>query len=477
MAGLSTVQRSMRGAVGVLATLSALGGDFAYAADEGLPDRAGLMAALRADRFVELDTELVRIEDAVEAHKLPERNLDYAFHSFANSDPTLEPHLDAWIAASPRSFAAYFARGRYLLHLADLAKDSAMGAEVPSDWRTMIQELRARAARDIGTALELEPSLTWAYSDLAGIADDRGDRISVERLYQQGLAQFPDSGVIEAISFRAMDTSTPAGMRSLFSMVDDLLAKHGDDPNFLYLRGYKDSLLAKQVCAAGNHQKGIELATRAVRATNLPSHVYARAGIYRCAGRLRDAIADYDTVLERTPDFAPAFYWRGKAKSTLLQDEAALPDYDQAVALDPLNPQFLTSRAWTLIGLNRIDEAQVDFEKALIYGKYDVTVLDGLAYLVGNNRHDYSKAAEIYRQASMAQPWRSRWFYNYGFSLMMDNDCRAIEALDSYMAACEAGADCGPEDEGWAPHPPATLRLLLKHLRDSNACSKRPSGP
>ncbi len=327
--------RSMRGALCVLATLFALSGDFAHAGDEGLPDRAGLIAALRAGRFAELDAELMRIEDAVEAHRLPERNLDYAFRSFANSDPALEARFDEWIAASPRSFAAYFARGRYVLHLADLAKENATVAKVPADWWTKIEGYQVRAAKDIGAALELEPDLTWAYSDLADIADAHGDRRTSERLFQEGVARVPNSGVIQSIPFGSIDKSTKAGLRDLFAMIDDLLAKYGDDPNFLYLRGYKDSVLADQVCRAGNHEKGIELATRALRATDLPRYVYMRANIFRCAGRHREAVADYDTVIELTPDYAPAFHWRGRSKHSLGLYSAAQDDYSHAIALDP----------------------------------------------------------------------------------------------------------------------------------------------
>lgn len=450
--------------------------DAVGAADPGLPDRAALIAALREGRFVELDTELTQIEESVEVHRLPERTLDYAFRSFANSDPAIESRLDDWVAALPQSFAARFARGRYLLHLAELATDSASNANVPGEWRTMIEGLRIRAVRDIGAAIELEPSLTWAYSDLSKIALDRGDRTSVERLYEQGRTQFPNSGVIEGMRLEAVNTSTPAGMQRLSSMVDDLLARHTDDPNFLYLRGYTDIALAGRACDVGNRQKGIELATQAVRATKLPYYFYARAGIYRCASRLREAIADYDTVLERTPDFAPAYYWRGKAKNSLKQFEAALQDYDRALALDSLNPKYLRSRAWMLVILKRIDEAQADFEKALVYGKYDVAVLEGLAHVRRSKDNDHLAAADLYRQAAEMQPWRTRWFYQFGFALMMAQDCRAVEVLDRYMASCEEDGDCGEEPD-WEPHPPSSLRLMLKGLRESAACTKQPSLP
>lgn len=465
-----------RGMLGAIAVLPVIAAGSSQAADEGLPDRAGLVAALRAERFADLDAALMRLEDAVEAGQLPERNLDYAFRSFANSDPRLGDRLDAWVAASPQSFAARYARGRYVWHLADLARKSTTVSEAPANWRSMIDGLLVRGADDIAAALELEPQLSWAYGDLAGIANARGHHAAAERFHQAGLIEFPNSGVIHGIPFGAMDVSTEAGMRDLFALVDELLQKHGDDTNFLWLRGYKDWMIARQVCDAGDHQKGIELATRAVRATNLPVYLFRRAEIFRCARRPREAIADYDTVLERTPNYAPAFYGRAKAKRSLNQIEAALQDYSRAVALDPLNPQFLESRGWVFLLLKRADEAQADFEQALVYGKYDDEVLDGLAYVYQNKRNDPARAADIYRQLATLEPGRSRWLHQYGFSLMMAHDCRAIEVLDRYMAACEAGAYCGPERDDWEPHPPSALTLMLKGLRNSAGCVNQPSG-
>lgn len=463
-------------ALGAFAALSIFAATPGDAADAGLPDRAGLVAALREGRYADLDAELARIEDAVEARQMPERNFDYAFHSFAISDPDLEAQLDEWVASWPQSFAARFARGRYHLHLADISWRATTVSEVPPSWRAAIDGLVARSADDITIALDLKPGLSWAYSDLARMARDRGDRRAAERLFQAGLAAIPDSGVIYGIALESIDVSTEEGMRDRFALIDSLIAEHGDDPNFLYLRGYKDSTMADRVCRAGNHQKGIELATRAIRATDLPSYIWARAEIFRCARRPREAIADYDTVLERTPGFASAYYGRGKAERSLNLFDAALLDYDRAVDLDPLNPKYLASRAWVYVLLDRIDEAQADFEQALVYGKYDSDVLDGLAYLQGNKRNDWTAAADIYQQLSTLEPDRTRWFYMYGFTLMMAKDCRAIEVLDRYMAACKAGAYCGPESDDWQPHPAESLQVMLKGLREGDSCAKRPSG-
>ncbi len=120
----------------------------------------------------------------------------------------------------------------------------------------------------------------------------------------------------------------------------------------------------------------------------------------------------------------------------------------------------------------RSDEAEADFQQALIYGRYSTDVLDGLGYIDANVRHDLIKASEVYRELTTLDSRRSRWLYQYGFMLLRANDCRAVEVLDRYLAQCAAGAYCGAEDDGWEPNAPDALKFMLKGLQSRNSCPR-----
>lgn len=62
---------------------------------------------------------------------------------------------------------------------------------------------------------------------------------------------------------------------------------------------------------------------------------------------------------------AEAFRARGVARSHLLQFPEALADFDQAVELDPLNPQYYEDRAITHLKLREFKEANTDLDMAL----------------------------------------------------------------------------------------------------------------
>lgn len=68
-----------------------------------------------------------------------------------------------------------------------------------------------------------------------------------------------------------------------------------------------------------------------------PEHLYALRGLARSlhkAGRHDEALATYDDVIARQPDFAATYANRGILHDTLGNHTAALRDYDRALSLD-----------------------------------------------------------------------------------------------------------------------------------------------
>jgi tetratricopeptide (TPR) repeat protein len=62
-------------------------------------------------------------------------------------------------------------------------------------------------------------------------------------------------------------------------------------------------------------------------------------------GDWRAAITTFDSILARTPKAAVAYYGRAMAERAAGRVDDAIKDLDQAIALDPRNPQYLQVRA------------------------------------------------------------------------------------------------------------------------------------
>ena len=68
---------------------------------------------------------------------------------------------------------------------------------------------------------------------------------------------------------------------------------------------------------------------------NLVLAHHNRGNTFQDKGEYRQAIAEYDTALKLKPDYAVAYYARGRARFAMAQYPAAAVDFAKSVALDP----------------------------------------------------------------------------------------------------------------------------------------------
>ncbi len=79
----------------------------------------------------------------------------------------------------------------------------------------------------------------------------------------------------------------------------------------------------------------------------------------------REAIQDYDKVIELNPEDAEAYNNRGIAKADLKQYQEAIQDYDKAIELNPEYADAYNNRGATKVTLEQYREAIQDYDKAL----------------------------------------------------------------------------------------------------------------
>jgi tetratricopeptide (TPR) repeat protein len=80
-------------------------------------------------------------------------------------------------------------------------------------------------------------------------------------------------------------------------------------------------------------------------------------------GRKREALAQFDRVIELRSDWAEVHFNRGFLLQELNNHESALQAFDQALALNPKHDRALYGKALSLITLRRGDEAVAPLEK------------------------------------------------------------------------------------------------------------------
>jgi predicted O-linked N-acetylglucosamine transferase (SPINDLY family) len=101
------------------------------------------------------------------------------------------------------------------------------------------------------------------------------------------------------------------------------------------------------------------------------AEILQQAAIALQGGDLERAIHLYSAVIERKRDHAEAYYKRANARNGLGRWEAAMVDYDRAIALNPKYANAFCNRGAVLERLARWDEALTSYERALTLNSED----------------------------------------------------------------------------------------------------------
>lgn len=86
---------------------------------------------------------------------------------------------------------------------------------------------------------------------------------------------------------------------------------------------------------------------------------------HRNAGAYEAALADYNTALAHDPDYERAVQGRGLTYERMDRYEEALNDYNRAIELKPDDADRIAGRGAIYAQLNRLDEALTDFDRAI----------------------------------------------------------------------------------------------------------------
>ncbi|QEX22207.1 hypothetical protein FRZ61_21370 [Hypericibacter adhaerens] len=409
--------------------------------------RAEIMTLLAGGRFDELDRRLVEIDDDANAQKRPETDLIRAFDAFATSDPAVLTQLDRWVAERPNSGMALAARAVSRSHLVQMmrysdsfrAADEDFSREIKIRQRDAIVDaqkgLAIKEMNPIGFVLSVKLFIAW------------GDPQSVEEWYRIAINDLPASPAIHRayLSFYApwnqATVSPEDSLARLQGITDSLEKGFGKDPDFVWLRGYADYVRGESLRRSGHPADAIDSFSVALTKSDDAEYRIGRAQAYLAMGDGQAALADFSQALALEPDLAPAVHGQALAWEKLGQMKDALAALDHAVALDPLNPLYLTDRARLLRQAKRNDEAQRDMDAALQYGSHDpwVQVWRGAVY----EPTSPETAATAFQEAASLAPSEPAYLKRYADFLLRHEDCSAINVVERYNEACRADVGCG----------------------------------
>jgi len=157
---------------------------------------AGLRSLLYHGRYDDLTRHVERFQSEFEANPSKEYWPSDAASAFASAEPELGKQLDAWVAASPGSFAPYLARGAHWTAAAYARRGAAYYRETAEDDLRSMREALDHALDDLDRALALRPKLVAAMSERIRALLPLGHRDDMRRTVDRAIEVCPTCFIV-----------------------------------------------------------------------------------------------------------------------------------------------------------------------------------------------------------------------------------------------------------------------------------------
>lgn len=205
------------------------------------------------------------------------------------------------------------------------------------------------AAKDYKKAIELNPN----YEEAKKALEIVNKKISESNLIKP-FETYYDEGVI-AYNGKKYEESI-----EIFTKAIEINPNHVK--SYLY-RGVSKLVLGRIDEAVKDFNKGIELDP------NQAKFYFYRGNSQLASNKIEEAIKDFDKAIELDPNYIKTYLYRGHAKLLLNRNEEAIKDFDKAIELDPNYAQAYYHRGLSKMALknknNNSEGIIKDFDKII----------------------------------------------------------------------------------------------------------------
>jgi len=446
-------------------------------------DRAALRSLLWHKRYADLTRYLEEFQAAFEVDARREYWPIDAAEAFMSAEPDLLPALNAWVEATPGSFAPYLARGNHWVGVAYARRGGKWARDTATEDFVAMGEAMNRGMADVDRAIALRPRLVAAWRPKINVLKTRGAGPEVRQAVDDALTVCPACFQVRATyitsllprwggSYEAMrsfareaDAALNPRLRLLPGYIDQ------DRAQLLVLdRKYEEALMAiDRACALGDYWEFLEeragirdrlkdgtgaLADveRAIAARpGQPRLVILRAYLHYRAQRWEPAGRDLLAGLRMDPtDDTARFILDTVVKGLVYQGwvhhqagrrEEALQVYDLAAELAPRNQEVQGRRRAIIAGASESSPDEVArLEEQVQRSPDDFRALQQLGYALAR-RGEFQRIVDLYTAYLARHPQDGQAYLERGGAYFHLR--RLPEARADARRACELGVSEG----------------------------------
>ena len=284
-------------------------------------------------------------------------------------------------------------------------------------------------------AIEIDPSYTDAYYNLANVYKDIGRNKEAADIYLKVLElddNYKDASYNLGLIYAQLDKPDDAIAAFKKTIAAD---PANEDVYVNVIKAYNDIIRDKKgVPAYETERKDLLLAYKTLISRKPKSAVsYFNIGwVHSEIGDLKEAISNYEKALELKPGYTNALYNLGNAYKDSGQIQEAIERYTEVLKLDPQNADACLNLGITYNILGDRPRAIGFYKKAIeIDPKHTNAYFNlGFSYEVGG---DLAAAIESYTKAAELNPQHAEAFYNLGNCYAKHNENQ--KAIESYKKA------------------------------------------
>lgn len=305
-------------------------------------DRPALRSLLHHHRFAELTKYVEELQSEFEADPRKEYWPVDAGLAFESSEPELAAALDAWVAATPTSFAPWFARGNHWSAVGWVRRGAKYANETdPGDLRSMSDAFDT-AARDLEKAVVMRPKLVAALRQM--MRNDMANGVAGGRALERALAACGECFLPRVSRMFGL-------MPRWGGSYDAMLAFAGSspvarNPRLRLLAGYVDFDHAVMASVAKKPADALVAIDRACALGDHWEFLIERSRIRRHLDEdVPLALADVNRADALRPSYPKVLFERAQVERKLGHWEGAGRDLFAGLRLDPTDDDSRVTRA------------------------------------------------------------------------------------------------------------------------------------
>ena len=275
----------------------------------GHVDGVALRSLLLRRQFEELTLAVEQLQWGMESNPRDEHWMTDGIQALGNGSPDSAELLDAWVDASPDSFAPYLARGTHWVTVGYLRRGTRFAAETEDEELSGMQKAFERAVPDLTRAWTLHPKAVAAARPLIYVANALGDRDGRERAFARAAEQCPSCADFRAVYLHSL---APRWGGSYAQMDTFAEAQSRAHPELGFLRGFADWDRVRDLRAEGGNDRARVLLAKALSAGDYWEFRLSRAERLRRAKDLDAALVEANRAVALRPARASVYFERAR---------------------------------------------------------------------------------------------------------------------------------------------------------------------